>query len=264
MHFSLWAALSGLTDPASLLLVLFAVGLALTFTHRQVLGCRLLAAGAACVIAIAVLPLHTWVLAPLEDRFPHPSEPPAHVDGVIVLGGAIDTYLSQQYDMPSMNEAAERVFAFAKLARMFPAARAVFTGGLAPGHEDETPEADMTRQVLADLGIDTSRVIFESASRDTHENVLFSKKLLDPQPGQVWLLVTSAMHMPRSVGIFRQAGWEVVPWPVGYKARDRWDLNFADHLHSLDMAAHEWIGLVTYRLLGRTNALFPGTRGSGG
>jgi uncharacterized SAM-binding protein YcdF (DUF218 family) len=261
MHFPLSSIPSGLAGPSSFLLELFAVGLALTLTQWQRLGRRLLAVGAICLIAIAVLPIHTWLMAPLEDRFPRSSEPPQHVDGVILLGGAIDTAQSQRYGLPSMNDAAERIFAFAKLARMFPSAQLVFTGGAAPGHEDEASEAEMTRQILLDLGIDTRRTVFESASRNTFENAQLSKDLINPQPGQIWLLVTSAAHMPRSVGVFTRVGWPVVPWPVGYKARDHYTMNFADHLRCLDWAFHEWIGLVSYRVLGRTNVLFPGPPG---
>jgi uncharacterized SAM-binding protein YcdF (DUF218 family) len=78
----------------------------------------------------------------------------------------------------------------------------------------------------------------------------------------VWLLVTSASHMPRAVGLFRKAGWPVVPWPVAYKTghspKVQLTREFGDKFMHFDWAAHEWVGLVSYWLMGRTDALFPG------
>ena len=94
------------------------------------------------------------------------------------------------------------------------------------------------------------------------ENAQFTKTLVAPQTGEVWLLVTSARHMPRSIGVFRKAGWSMVAYPVDYVTPQPVGMplgfNVARGLGAVDAAAYEWIGLVYYRLTGRSDAWFPG------
>lgn len=232
-------------------------GVILSWRGRQRWGRRLTVAACGGYLAIMALPIHGWVLEPLEQRFPAPRAMPSDVAGIIVLGGAVDTLLTARHGMPSLNDAAERMTTFAKLARLYPSAKLVFTGGsglLSPG---SLTEADVARQLLADLGLDTGRILFEDQSRNTFENAELSKKRARPRQGETWILITSASHMPRSVGVFRAVGWDILPWPVAYKAEEEYDLNLSEHLQHLDWGVHEWIGLVSYRLLGRTPALFP-------
>jgi uncharacterized SAM-binding protein YcdF (DUF218 family) len=208
-------------------------------------------------LAVAILPVPDWTLGPLENRFPPPRALPAHIDGIIALGGAIDAELTAKHGMPSLNEHAERMTSFVALARRYPEAKLVFSAGSAsvfPGHP---AEAEGARLLFEELGLDPARVIFESKSRNTYENVIFSKALAQPHPSETWILVTSASHMPRSVGIFRAAGWPVIPWPVAYKTGEPFEVSLAGHFVHLDLAFHEWVGLLAYWLLGRTNALFP-------
>jgi len=254
--FILSKVLAPLTEPDLLILAVLLIGMVLGAIGRR--GGRRLA-WLACLLflAIAGTPLSDWALAPLEERFPPQPHLPAQVDGIIVLGGAINPELTAHHHMPSLNEHAERMTSFVALARRFPSAKLVFSAGSASIFPDHPAEADGARQLFAELGLDPARVIFESESRNTYENAVFSKRLADPKPGEIWILVTSAMHMPRSVGIFREVGWPVIPWPVAYKTGEPYELRLAGHLAHLDVAAHEWIGLVAYRLLGRTNALFP-------
>jgi uncharacterized SAM-binding protein YcdF (DUF218 family) len=123
-------------------------------------------------------------------------------------------------------------------------------------------ESDFAPGLMAELGIDPARVIFERDSRNTYENALYTKRLAEPGPDEVWLLVTSAFHMPRAVGVFRQAGWRVVPYPVDYQSGglDHAGLGFdlVGGLDLIDLAVHEWLGLGAYRAFGWTDALYPG------
>jgi uncharacterized SAM-binding protein YcdF (DUF218 family) len=209
-----------------------------------------------------MLPLGAWLVIPLEDRFPVPSPMPAHVDGVIVLGGAVSTVLTQRRGQPTVNEHAERFLALADLARRYPEAKLVYSGGSASPFLPEYREADAARAVIDELGIDQKRMIYERDSRNTVENVRNAKALVNPQPGETWLLVTSGWHMPRSVGIFRRQGWNVIPYPVDYLTDGRKvaikDPDFDDGLGLLNLGLHEWIGLVAYWLLDHTTSVFPG------
>jgi hypothetical protein len=150
------------------------------------------------------------------------------------------------------------------LARRYPKARIAFTGGSIEILSAPTVGADAARVMFRDLGLaDGDRLLLESKARDTWENAVLTKALVQPKPGERWLLVTSAWQMPRSMGVFRKTGFAVEPWPVDYRTADAWDLLRlfdapADGLKRLDTAVREWIGLVSYRVTGRSDALFPG------
>ena len=227
-------------------------------------GRALVWAGASAGVFCLLLPVESWMLTPLENRFPQVNEPPPRVDGVIVLGGAIDDLTSADHGTPSLNEAANRLTTFAMLARRYPAARMVFTGGSAQLVSNARPgaqsEADFSRELLESIGLPPGRVIYEDRSLTTVQNATFTRDLVHPATGEVWLLVTSAAHMPRAVGVFQRAGWPVVAWPTGYHGRTGllpWSRPFGAKLALLDAAAHEWVGLATYWATGKTSALFP-------
>ena len=247
-----------LVEPDLLLLGLVVLGLALAASRRHTqTGMRIATTGAVLLLAVAFVPTDRWLLAPLEDRFPPPRMMPAHVEGIVVLGGAIDAERSLAHGMTSLNDDAERITAFVALARHYPAAKLVFTSGSASIWGDGPKEADAAVTILAALGLDTSKILFEREARNTYENAIFGKRLAEPQLGETWLLVTSAYHMPRAVGVFRGAGWPVLAWPVAYKTGSGYNLGLASHLLDLERALHEWLGLAAYRLLGRTDTLFP-------
>jgi uncharacterized SAM-binding protein YcdF (DUF218 family) len=252
----LWLAVT----PSTLLLVLGLAGLALQFRHRTAsLICLTLSLGMFALIA--AFPINAMLMAPLENRFPEVRTLPANVTGIIVLGGAVETDLSAARGMPSLNNAAERMTSLVYLARQYPAAKLAFTGGNGALIHGPTTESDVARALFTQLGVDQNRIVYEDRSRTTYENAILLKALLQPRPGQLWLLVTSAGHMPRAVGLFRRAGWTVLAYPVGYKTAPGLftDLHtsFPDRLAMVDLASHEWIGLVSYWLLGHTSALFP-------
>jgi uncharacterized SAM-binding protein YcdF (DUF218 family) len=216
--------------------------------------------GAGLLAVCLFLPVGTWAIRPLEDRFPAITVPPAHVDGIVVLGGSIDDLTSQDRQTPTLNAAANRLTSFVILSKQYPNARLVFTGGSGDLVQGLATEAPFARTLLTALGLPPDRVIFEDKSRTTWENAVEVNRLVQPKPGETWVLLTSAAHMPRSVGVFRAAGWQVLPWPVGYRSRDTisgWAPSLGEKLSVLDNAAHEWLGLLAYRLQGHSSALFP-------
>lgn len=238
------------------------LGLALLWTRWRAAG-RIVATGAGLLLAVFSMTAAPYLLArPLEDRFPRLrlDQAPA---GIVVLGGSVDEAVSAQRGTPALNGAAERLTEAVALARRFPEARLVFTGGSGRLKPSDVTEADVVRQVWSDLGVPAAQTLFEDRSRDTWENAVFTKELVKPKPGERWLLVTSAMHMPRSVGVFRKAGFDVTPYPVDYLSGGV-PADFigyrppSDAVRVLQTATHEWIGLVSYYLAGKSAALFPG------
>jgi uncharacterized SAM-binding protein YcdF (DUF218 family) len=243
--------------PISLLVLMTTVGL-LSLDRR--FGRVLITLGALGLFALMILPVQEWTLTPLEDRFSRPL-PPAHVDGIIVLGGAIEAVISTERGIPSLNASAERMTDFVALARRYPDAKLVFTGGDGTVMPGVQPEAYFARELFGELGLPPERVMYEDKSRTTFENAVFSHDLARPAPGSVWLLITSASHMPRAVGVFRHVGWTIIPWPTGYKTvhavLPSVTEPFSTRMEDLDTAVHEWAGLLAYRLTGRTDEFFP-------
>jgi uncharacterized SAM-binding protein YcdF (DUF218 family) len=246
-------------SPGAGLAALCGLGAALLWIRPRA-GRILVCLGAAGFLAIAALPIDQWLLLPLENRFPQPPAD-AKLAGIIVLGGSIDAAMTADRGLPSLNAAADRLTALAALALSRPDLPVVFTGGPPPNRPGAPPEAAGVRILMRQLGVPDGRIQYESASRTTYENAVLSTRMVHPKPGQTWLLVTSAAHMPRAVGTFRAAGWTVLADPVGYKSfRDpaaRALRGFGERLWLIDTTAHEWFGLVQYWVMGRSSAVFP-------
>jgi uncharacterized SAM-binding protein YcdF (DUF218 family) len=249
--------------PSNLLLLVGIVGTMLLFARLAPLGRRLIVASFALLLLLGVFPLGSALVYVLENRFPPWDPARGAPDGIIVLGGAVDPDMSAVHGETALNDAAERVTAVAELARRYPSARIVYSGGSANLIRDGAMEADYVTRLFESFGIAPSRVILERRSRNTAENAVFSKELIGPKPGERWLLVTSGFHMPRSIGTFRKAGFAVEAYPVDWRVEDARHLIFsirplAVGLGDTDLAMHEWAGLLAYWLTGRSSALFPG------
>ena len=248
-----------LARPESLILLLIAVGLLCLVRGRARAGRRLISVGFLMFLLIGVFPVHYLALRPLEARFPALPSVDA-VAGVIVLGGGETPEESAVWNVPQVTEAGDRFLMALALAHQYPEAKVLFTGGSGKLRGSAMPEAHVARDLLLGAGLNPERLLLEDRSRNTAENAELSLAIR-PEGEGAWLLVTSAFHMPRAVGSFCQAGWtEIVPWPTDFRTSRiapviRWDL--AGHLDDVTTAMKEWLGLVAYRMTGRTHALFP-------
>jgi uncharacterized SAM-binding protein YcdF (DUF218 family) len=264
MLFELSKILWWFVQPSKLWLVFVTVGILLLYSRRKNLGRSLLSIAVVIAFLTIFLPVHTWLAGPLEQRFPRLTELPVNVDGIVVLGGAVDELLTGAFEQPALNQAAERMTEAVFLAQRYPTAKLVFSGGSSLVNQNELTlslkEADVAKRLFENLGISENRLIVESESRNTWENAFNTKELVQPQEGETWLLVTSAQHMPRSVGIFRKVGWNIIPYPTDYRVipgKRQPNLSFAEKLQIIDGTAKEWVGLLSYYLIGRTSAVFP-------
>jgi len=245
--------------PGNLLVELLVLGVLLVAFGARRTGRTLVVAVTVLCVALTLLPVSQWVITPLENRFPQP-ELPAHIDGIILLGGAVSIGRTIAHNQVALNDMAGRITETLALALRYPDAKVLISGGDAGIVPRGFSEADATRRLLVEDGLDEHRILAETRSRDTYENAVYSKELAQPQPGQNWVLVTSANHMPRAVGSFRAVGFDVIPYPVDYDTGPDMSIgdDFAGDLRVLGWATHEWIGLVDYRLRGRIAELFPG------
>ena len=262
MFFILAKILGFFALPSNILISLGLIGIVLMATRYARAGRRLAVTALILIGTAGLSPLGNALILPLEERFP-PWDPARGAPaGIISLGGALDTVVSEPRGEVALNEAAERMTAMAELARRYPDARIVFSGGSGRIIYDGVTEASLAARLFASFGIARERIVLEDKSRDTDENARFTMELVQPKPGERWLLVTSAHHMPRAIGAFRAAGFAVEAFPVDYRTRGAVDLlrpfsNVGDGLRRTDTAAREWVGLAAYRLTGRTHELFP-------
>jgi len=263
MFFPLSKILGFFAIPSNLIISVGVLGLLLLPTRFARAG-RALAFASLIVLAILGLsPAGNALIIPLEERFPRWDATRGAPDGIIVLGGAISPDVSAARPDVALNEAAERLTVAAELARRYPAARILFSGGSGALIYDEGAEAAFALRLLEDLGIPRERIMLEDRSRNTVENAVFSKALAHPRPGERWLLVTSAHHLPRAIGVFRKAGFPVEAYPVDWRTRGINDVlrpfaTVGDGLRRSDTAVREWVGLAVYWVTGRSSALFPG------
>lgn len=250
-----------IVPPGNLAFLAILLALVLPFTRFRRTGQLFRAVVAAAVMAIFFMPVSQWAARPLENRFPRPDFP-ACVDGIVVLGGGGQPYISATRGQPVYKTGEGAVVAGVELLRRYPEARLVFSGGSAAFPGPGIPETDAAKAVFDQLGVDPARVLYESRSRDTWENLVFTQAMVQPKPGESWVLVTTAEHMPRSMGVARRLDWSMLPWPTDYRTPGG-DVplvrrfSFGSNLADLDEAAHEWLGLAAYYLAGKTDALFP-------
>ena len=213
--------------------------------------------------ALTVLLLQGW--EPLPDALlrrleaQHPASAPQTslpaYTGVVVLGGALEpAYVWHGHGQAALNDAAERMTAPIALLQHNPQLRLLFTGGEGELWAQGLTESQRAKIFFDAMGVAAPRVLYESASRTTYENAAFSARLPGVDPAQPWLLLTSAWHMPRALATFRKAGWNVTPYPVDYRAGTQtpWtQYSLAVGARKWQLALHELLGLLAYRLAGR-------------
>ena len=195
------------------------------------------------------------MLYQLEHRFPEQTELPQDAKGLILLGGSFSLLDSQFDRRPVYNLAGGRLIEFVALARRYPHLPIVFTG--AP------IEVELTKKIFNEVGIDLQRVAWESKSRNTADNAGNSHSLVRPAPEDKWVLVTSAFHMPRSMGLFRGAGWNVTAYPVDYHVTSfsfsKLMLSILDRNNPVawKVMTTEWVGLFNNYMSGKSSEFFP-------
>ena len=264
MFFVLSKTLGVMVLPTNLMIGASVLGLALLATRLAWLGRKLLIASIFLLVVCGFSPVGNLLLYPLEDRFPPWDAAHGAPDGIVLLGGGIEPDPSAARGEAVFSSSAGRLIAAAALAHRYPNLRIVYSGGNSSVIGDTSvKEADYAVAVFENQGISRDRLTLERQSRNTFENAEFSKAVAMPKPGERWLLVTSAFHMPRSIGVFRKGGFQVEAYPTDWRVGGRADLvqfsavSVAGLWHT-DLALREWMGLLAYWLSGKSSELFPG------
>ncbi len=245
--------------PESWLVLLLVIGLWFLRRGRVAAAHKLFLSALLLVLVIGLVPVGQLLIRPMEMRFPAAPDISAPM-GIIILGGGEDARMSAASGLPELNAAGERLILGLSLAQAFPEAQLIFTGGSASLVDQRISGADGAQKLFARFEIADSRITLEPSARNTAENATRTYELVEDATLGPWVLVTSAFHMPRSVGSFCAAGWrDMILYPVDYRAVDfEWlSWSFAENLDLLNIAIKEWVGLVAYSVTGRTPALLP-------
>jgi uncharacterized SAM-binding protein YcdF (DUF218 family) len=253
--FVLGKILSGITQPLVWVIALLLAAL-WAFRRRPTLARALTTAAVGLLLFLGWLPTPNALLHDLESRYTEIS-PEADLRpyvGMVVLGGAFEHgYIAQDHRQPLLNDGAERMVAPAAAARLLPSLQIVFTGGEGTVFGTGPSEAERARLLFESLGLTGDRVRYESASRTTYENAVLTAQLPGLDRSQPWLLVTSAWHMPRSMAVFRKAGWNVTAYPVDFRTGNStpWaEYSLREGVTRWQLVLHEWLGMLAYGLRG--------------
>jgi uncharacterized SAM-binding protein YcdF (DUF218 family) len=264
MFFLISKVFWALVQPITLIFLLLLAGWLLTLLRRRRLGLVMGAFGLLLFGASSFTTLGMLMIAPLEGRFVRPEVLPTSVDHIVMLGGATAGRVSTRRQIAELTEAGDRLTGTLWLAKLYPEARIVLSGGTGLLIADGEPEAETAARFFADHGIARERLVLEGESRNTDENAELTRLMLGDNPGAV-VLVTSAFHMPRSVGLFRKVGIEVVAWPTDYRSGGDEGVGFdianpVLNITTTGVAMKEWIGLMVYHWTGRIDDLLPAQR----
>ena len=253
----IWTVIS----PDSLFIILLTLCLLLFLLRQTKKATLLLGLLVFCTLFLSFFSVGDWMLYPLESRFQHNPDLPKQVDGIIVLGGSVIPDRSVEWQQLETNWSHERLSSFLQLAQLYPNAKLVFSGGNASTDMDKPTEAQTAETYFFNSGISPERLFIDKKARNTAENASYSKQLVNPQPSEVWVMITTAYHMPRAMGVFCQQNWKVIPYPVDHQTlpsklyQPRFGL--IGHANHLILASHEWIGLLYYYFSGKTHQLLP-------
>ena len=261
MFFIISKILGFMVDPFNLVTLLLLFGLAFLL-KKSVVGRKLICIGIVMLFICGSNCVPMYCISILENRIPA-SNIPDEIDGIIVLTGMVNMK-SSRAKLVELSSSADRIINGIILAQKHPQAKLIITGGTGSLIQNESlKEADYLKRLSIALGVKEQRILIERESRNTHEHTEKLAKLI-PKDG-IWILVTSAYHMPRALGCFRESGFNVLPYPVDYQNKlDRYTwLNLSTfwpstgNFQKITKALHEWVGLVFYHLLGYTDSFFP-------
>lgn len=250
-----------MAQPLNLLCFIAAMGLLARLKWPKA-GQKIANTALVAILVLGILPIGPLLLNWMERQYPKPETLPPKVDGIILLGGAFETGLSQTYGHIAPTGQMGRVLCFVDIAREYPNAKLAFTGGSGNMAFPEARESIDAKEFFAMSILNKRKIIYEERSRNTYENAVFSKEIIKPKAGENWILVTSAFHMPRSVGIFEKQGWPVIPYACDQKTYGTLESylrmpNINSNYALLGIVFKEWVGSIVYYVTGKTAFILP-------
>lgn len=252
-------------EPLNWLLVFLPLSLLFLSLRKPDLSKHFLLLAIADLLLVGWLPTSEIVLRELEDAIPKTSISELSkkdFGGIIVLGGAIEGgQIALDRGEVSIYSSAERVTKAFELIRKYPDLPYIFSGYSGRLSPVGPSEAEAFKQLIQEQGLNESNAYYENQSRNTYENILFTKPMIaklrpegDASELKPWLLITSASHMYRSAKIFEKQGIAIIPVPVDYRTAKqlRWGkFDLEDGAKNWNILVHEVIGLLAYWITGK-------------
>tara|TARA_B100000315_G_scaffold131342_1_gene120922 strand:+ start:350 stop:1117 length:768 start_codon:yes stop_codon:yes gene_type:complete len=242
-------------NPLNLLLIFLIIGFVFKIINMKIISKAFYTLSLIFFVIVGIFPTGNIILSKLEKSYPALPTLPSHVDGILILGGPSGPGLTREHGQVSFNEAGERLTESVKLIKNYQSSKIIFSGGFG-----ELSHTYVAKKFFSEMGIDISDIIFESNSRNTFENILFSKKIINPKEFENWLLVTSSFHMSRAINVAEKLNWKFIPYPVDFRTSKKLisfkpGLALLDNFNSFNLASHEVVGLISYYLLGRSSKI---------
>jgi uncharacterized SAM-binding protein YcdF (DUF218 family) len=201
------------------------------------------------------IPLSNFLLNKIEDFIKPSKYPVQQLTGVIILGGSFDLELeSKERNEVLLNSAAERLTKALEIYKKNPRLLILFSGASNKIKPIGWSESDMAKKFFLEQGVRVDNLIFENKSRNTFENIIYSKDIIKTNKG-TWGLITSASHMPRSYFGFKRQGLILEPISVDYRTGTSsifWiNFDIQKGLKNWNIILHEVIGISYYKITGK-------------
>lgn len=252
-------------EPLNWVMVWVLLALLFLFLRKFHLVKRFLWISLFNLLLVGYLPTSECLLRALENAVPRINLSQVgngELGGIIILGGAIEGgEIATDRGEVSIYSSAERVTKAFELIRKYPDLPLIFSGYSGRINPKGVSEADAFKQLIQEQGLDGAQVHYENQSRNTYENVLYLKPMMQEFGGKTdagllkpWLVITSASHMYRSLQIFQKQGVDVLSLPVDYQTANRlqWtSFDLVDGAQNWNKALHELIGLLAYWITGK-------------
>ena len=260
MSFYLSKILWLIFNPFNIFIFITLLSLFLYFIKLRRLSLIIFLINFVFIALISFLPFGSYLIYNIEKEYHSYIKPPDQVDGILILGGATNALLYNEYDQISLNDSSERLVESVFIIKKFDKAKVIFSGGSGILNRPDFDNVQVAKSFYKKIGIEIDKLIFEDNSRNTYENIIYSKKIANPKINENWLLITSASHMKRALLIADKNNWELIPYAVDFKNIKDFklipNLNLLSNLNSFQQASHEWLGLISYYLMGRTAKVF--------
>tara|TARA_Y100001970_G_C14194031_1_gene837060 strand:- start:419 stop:1198 length:780 start_codon:yes stop_codon:yes gene_type:complete len=208
---------------------------------------------------VGVFPTGNFLLFKLEKNYPSLLEVPYNLDGILILGGPSSSGLTSNHNQVNFNDGGERLTESTFIIKKYQPKKIIFSGGSV--HQSfENSHAYVAKIFFSQMGIDVAKIDFEYKSRNTFENLVYSFEIANPKKYENWLLITSSFHMTRAINIAEKLGWNFTPYPVDFKVKKKFhsykpSMHILNNFNAFNLASHEYIGLISYYFLGRTDKI---------
>jgi len=259
MSFYLSKVLWLIINPFNILIFFLLITIFFLFLKKNILTYFFLSLFFIFLFSFGIFPTGKYLIYKLEKNYHDAIFLPDKVDGLLILGGATNPFLSDEFNQINLNDSAERLIESITLIKNYTEAKIIFTGGSGLIEKPKMDHARIAKQFFMQIGLDTDNIIFENKSRNTYENILYSKNIAKPKKNEKWIVITSAFHMNRAIFIGEKYDWILTPYAVDFTQPKKFifklNLNLLNNLNLMQRGSHEWIGLIAYYLMGRTSRI---------